>query len=81
MLARKAIEHPLDITDRGRFARRGFERIFCCKKQFFGVEAGRQTFESHGRDIPVAIATRASEQVELLGCAVDEGTAQFAQQR
>lgn len=63
-----------------RVTRRGIERKFGKVCQGFGMEAGRQPLEAHCGHLPVAIAARAAQQIDLTRQAVDERTAQFRQQ-
>jgi hypothetical protein len=57
------------------------KRDFSCLKEVVSVKAGRQALQPHGCDVPVAIAARTLEQVELLAGAFQKGRAQFLQQR
>jgi len=44
------------------------------------MEARRQPLEAHRRDVPVAVAARAIEQVDVVFEALDKGPAQLRQQ-
>ena len=63
-----------------RVPRRSVERQFGKVCQGFGMEAGGQPLEPHRGHLPVAIATRAAQQIDLARETVDECTAQFRQQ-
>lgn len=57
------------------------QRNFGGLKQVFGMKTGGKPLEPHGRDMPIAIATRALQQIKLARGAVEECAAQFVQQR
>ena len=78
--AGEAVQHRFDLTDRHRLTRGGVERDFGGLEQVFSVEAGRKALQPHRRDMPVAIAARALEQIELARGAIEEGGTQLAQQ-
>ena len=56
------------------------KRDFGGLQQIIGVKAGGQTLQSHSRDCPVSIATRALEQIKLPRSAFQKSAAQFMQQ-
>src|SRR5690606_1381033 len=61
-----------------RGAVEGFLRQF---DQLGRVEAGAQPLEAQRGELPVAVAAGAAEQVDLLAEALDEGGAQFGDER
>ena len=56
------------------------ERQFCKVCQRFVMKAGRQPLEPHRCHLPVAIAARPAQQIDLPRETIDERPAQFRQQ-
>ena len=80
-LSAVAGKNRFDFPHTGRFARRRFDRVLRGVKQFFGVETRRQPLKAHGRDVPVAVASRPSQQIQLLVRAFNKRCSQLVHQR
>ena len=73
-------EIVLEAAHDHRIARRGIERQFGKVGQRFGMKAGRQSLEPHCRHLPIAVAARTAEQIDLAREAFNKSAAQFRQQ-
>jgi len=73
-------EIALQAAQDYRVTRRAVERQFGQVCQGFGMKACRQSLEPHRRHLPVAVATRAAEQIDLARETVDKCPAQFSHQ-
>ena len=71
----------VEPAQHSRLARRAVEGLLGEADQFGRVERRAESLEAHRGDLPVAVAARAAQQVDLLGQALDEGCAQLTQQR
>jgi len=71
----------LEPAQRHRIAGRGLQGLVRQFDQLIGMEARRQPFQPHRRDLPVAIATRTVEQVDLAIYTFDERQPQFLKKR
>ncbi len=78
--AGKARDHRFNLADRHWLTWGGVKRDFGRLKQVFGMEAGRKTLQPHRRDMPIAIAARALQQIELARRAFKKCGPQLAQQ-
>ena len=75
-LVKKALQTPHD----GGLSRGGFQRFLGQNDQRFGMKAGGKPLEAHGRDLPVAVAARTAQQVDLPRQAFREGRTQLREQ-
>lgn len=69
------------LAQNRRIAGHRLQRLFGKGDQRTGIEAGRQPLEPHRRNLPIAIAARPPQQVDLARKAVDKGLPQFKKQR
>ena len=79
--ADEAVAQSLDTPHHRRIAWCAFDRFGCQSDQFIGVEARSEALQSLRCDGPVAIATRAFQQIEVMIEAFLESGAKFGLQR
>ncbi|WP_206423974.1 hypothetical protein [Tsuneonella troitsensis] len=79
--ADEAVAQSLDTPHHRRIAWCAFDRFGCQSDQFIGVEARSEALQSLRCDGPVAIATRAFQQIEVMIEAFLESGAKFGMQR
>ena len=82
-VGRDAVEvgqKPVQPTQRDGIARRSFYRLLGKRDQLVGVEARSKALDPLRCDKPVAVATRALEQVHLIGKTFTKCAAQLAEQ-
>ena len=75
------VQKGLQAADDAGLARSAVERFFGQQDQLFGVKAGGQAFEPHRRDLPVAVAARAPQQIDLPRQTLDKSEPQLGKQR
>jgi hypothetical protein len=73
-------DEPLQPPQDSRVARRGGENFIDDFVESFGVEAGGKAFEAQRSELPIAVATRAPEQIDLSGDTLVKCVAQLCQQ-
>lgn len=78
---RKLIQERLHSSNDAGFARRRFQCFVSQGDQRLGVKTDSQAFKPHRRDLPIAIATGAAQQVDLSGQTVDERRAKLRKER
>lgn len=70
----------LNLADHGGFTGRGIDCFIRQHNQVAGMKARRQPFQAHGCNIPIGIAARPFQQVDLARQTVNKCTAQLRQQ-
>lgn len=80
-VCRKFLDEGLQPADHGRLSGSSFQCLVSDAQERFDTEACREAFQTHGGDVPVAIATRARKKIDLPRDAFDECGSQFEEQR
>ncbi len=75
------VERGGDLPEHRGVARCPGQRLVGERDQARGAEAGGDALEAGAGDQPIGVATRAAEQVELAGGALDEGGFELGHQR
>lgn len=79
--SRQILNECLQPANDGGLSGRGVKCLLGQLHQRIGMEAGGKPFDAHGRDVPIAIAASARQQVNLPRQTGDERFAQFREQQ
>ena len=77
---RECIDELLQAAHDSGIAWRGLKRFLGEIAERFGVKTCRKPLQPQGRELPIAIAARAPEQIDLTRDAFKEGPAQLGKQ-
>jgi hypothetical protein len=77
---REVVQKSLEPADDAGLSRRAVERFLGEGDQRFGMKARGQPLEPHRGDLPIAVAARPTQQIDLPGKAFAESVAQFGKQ-
>lgn len=78
--AREVVQKCLQAPHDSRFARSRLKRLIGQNDQLVGMKACSQPFETQSRHLPVAIAARPAQQINLPGKAFGKCLPQFGKQ-